>query len=416
MFQQPNEPAWITFEMSLEDMAQRFAPAVYEVQPPKLLRELGTRLSMKTADGWEVPKTALDASDTVAVEHLADEILKPSRQVPLVVVTEPVYAHPTVKNLAGLLGEHLFGLARVVHLGPKMAHSLSARLGKELSVFDGGVRIYWPGVDLSAPPQRHPLILRKAIENAGTNAKRWILDALARKLIPVTTARFREPEALRALVRRIDSEKLQEAQLSALELTEKLSAISKERDEAREYEQAAYAEIRKLELEKADLEALLVDTRREAAKWHAQFENLRRKTEAKGESVALPPQDAAEAVEQARKKFSDTLVLPDDIRLETDLGPDVYDVLHAMHDAVLRERSGKMGDRQKAFAELFGKHLNHPARYEPGATGLRYLNEDCRNRVHLKSGKPDDTESVYWLPQGDVEGRKYVIFRIGRHA
>lgn len=416
MFQQPNEPAWITFEMSLEDMAQRFAPAVYEVQPPRLLRELGKRLSMKTADGWDVPRTALDVSDTLSVGHLADEILDSKRLVPLVVVTEPVYAQAPVKNLAGVLGEHLFGLARVVHVGPKLTHTLTSRLGKELSVFDGGVRIYWPGVEIAAPPQRHPLILRRAIENAGANAKRWILDALARKLIPVTTARFREPEPLRALVRRIDSDKLQEAQLSQLELTEKLEATAKELHEAREYEQAAYAEIRKLELEKADLEADLAEVRREAAKWQAHFDNLRRKSEARGEPVAVAPQDATEALEQARKKFADTLILPEDITLETDLGPDVYDVLHAMHDAVLRERSRKMGDRQKAFAELFGQHLNHPARYEPGPTGLRYANEECRHRVHLKSGKPDETESVYWLERAEVSERKYLIFRVGRHA
>lgn len=123
-----------------------------------------------------------------------------------------------------------------------------------------------------------------------------------------------------------------------------------------------------------------------------------------------------QALEQARKTFNETLILPNDLTIETDLGPDLYDALNAMHEAVLRERSRKMGDRQKVFAELFGKHLNHPARYEPGATGLKYDGEDCRHRVHLKSGKPEDTESIYWLERGEVVKRQYLIFRVGRHA
>lgn len=416
LFQAAEQPAWLTIEMSLDDMAERFAPAVYKVQPPRLLRNFGKELNLKTVDGWDVPRSALEVGDTGAVDHLATEILDPKRLVPLVVVTEPVFATPTVKGLASLLGEHLFGLARVVHLPSKLTRPLTARLGKELSVFDGGIRIYWPGVTLKTPPFRHPLILRRAIEQAGASAKRWVFEALTEKLIPVTTSRYREPEPIGAILRMADAEKLEESQLSQLELTERIKTLIRERDEARELEQAAYADIRKLEIEAKELEAALGDARRGAAKAEAMYDGLRRKSAAHGDAPPPPPQDEAEALEQARKAFKDTLVLPDDLTIETDLGADLYDALHAMNDAVLRERSRKMGDRQKVFSELFGQHLDHPGRYEPGPTGLKYASEDCRNRVHLKSGRPDETESIYWLERGTVEKRQYVIFRIGRHA
>ncbi|GMU04526.1 hypothetical protein [Corallococcus caeni] len=416
MFQKGAEHAWLTFEMTLDDIAERFAPAMYNVQPPRLLRNLGKLLTIKTVDGWDVPVSALAVADQSSVEDLAREILDPKRIVPLVVVTEPVYTKPAVRDLGRLLGEHVFGLARVVHVGPKLTFTLTARLGKELSVFDGGVRIYWPGVDPDASPQRHPLITRHAIERAEGSPKRWILEEVSRKLIPVATARYREPEAIRNLLQAIESEKLEEAQFSQLELTEKIRTAIRERDDALDLEQAAFAELRKADLEKKDFEAALFDARRERDKWRALYDSLRLKAEARGEHLPPPPQDENEALEQARKSFKETLLLPTDLTIETDLGPDVYDALNAMHEVVLRERSRKMGDRQKAFADAFGKHLNHPARYEPGATGLYYQKEECRHRVHIKSGKPQDTESIYWLEQGEPDKRKYLIFRIGRHA
>lgn len=417
VFQPPSEEAWLTFEMSLEDMAQAFAPPVYQVQPPRFLRSLGKELSLKTADGWAVPKRALEVSDSASVNDLANEILDPERIVPLVVATEPVYATPAVKDLGRALADHVFGLARVVHVGPKLTWSLTARLGKELSVFDGGVRIYWPRLDQAAPPQRHPLILRHAIEKAGPNARRWVCEAVAEKLIPVTTSRYREPEPLRAALRRIDSEALEAAQLSQIELTDKITELTKERDLEREALQVAYSDVQKLEVERRDLEAALEQERREVHKWRSQYESLWSKLRERGEAPPPPPKDEDEALAQARKAFVETLILPPDLTIETDLGPDLYDALSAMHEAVLQERSGKMGDRRKAFNDLFGKHLNHPARYEPGPTNLKYKGkEECKHRVHLKSGKHQDTESIYWLERGDVVKRQYLVIRIGRHA
>lgn len=416
MFQQGDEPAWLTFEMALEEIAERFAPTMYQVQPPRLLRNLGLQLQLKSVDGWDIPRTCLEVSDAASVDELANEILDTKRLIPLVVVTEPVYTRPMVPDLGRLLAEHVFGLARVVHIGPKLTYALTARLGKELSVFDGGVRIYWPGVELATPPQRHPLILRNAIERAGVNARRWVFHTVAEKLILVTTARYREPRPIRDLLQQFEAQKLEDSQLSQLELAERLDQANRQREEAQDLEQAAYADIRKLELEKKDLEAALLDARRQSEKWHALYEGLRRQAEARGEAPPPPPEDENEAIEQARRAFAETLVLPNDLVVDTDLGADAYDALNAMHEAVLLERSREMGDRQKAFFGLFGKHLTHPARYEPGPTGLKYHGEEVRHRVHIKSGKPQDTESIYWLENGEVEERQYVIVRIGRHA
>lgn len=415
-FQQGNEPAWVTLEMALEEIAERFAPALFTVQPPRLLRSLGRRLQLKSIDGWDVPRTSLEVGDSSAVDELATEILDTNRRIPLVVVTEPVYVKPMVADLARPLAEYVLGLARVVHVGPKLTFALSARLGKELSVFDGGVRIYWPGVDLEAPPQRHPLVLRHAIEQAGANARRWVLGTIAEKLIPVTTARYREPQPIRDLLQRLDTQQLEEAQLSHMELAAKLEDALRSRKEAQELEQAAYADIRKLELDKNDLEGMLLEARHKSERFRALYEGMRRKAEARGEVVPPAPADEDEAIEQARKTFAETLVLPNDMFIDTDLGSDVYDALNAMHDAVLCERSCEMGDRRKVFSDLFGKHLNHPAGYEPGPTGLSYNGEDVCHRVHIKSGKPDDTESIYWLQKGPADRRQYVIVRIGRHA
>ena len=48
----------------------------------------------------------------------------------------------------------------------KTAWALSDRVGRMLSTFDGGVRVYWPGFSLGDRPTRHRLWLRQQVERA----------------------------------------------------------------------------------------------------------------------------------------------------------------------------------------------------------------------------------------------------------
>ncbi|HEY6912727.1 MAG TPA: hypothetical protein VI356_25320 [Myxococcales bacterium] len=416
LFETDGQAPCIVAEMSWEEIEERFAPAPFQVQPPRFLQDLGAAIRLQSNDGMDLPTSVLEVTDSEAAELLAEEILSPDRTIPLIVVTEPVYTSPKIPDLGQKLAKHIFGLGRVVRVGRSMTWVLSQRLGKELSVFDGGVRTYWPGLTVTTAPRDMPLITRKKIAEFGNEAERAILRTIGQKLILVATARYREPREIREFQLALDREEREAVATSQAALRAELNTTLSKLSEAKELEQIALSENQRLETENEDLEAEVKALRAEARNWKDRHDAvLHQLKERGGKPAPQPPSDEHEAVQSAKEQFSATLVFPDDLEMETDLGPFVYEALAAMNDAVLLERKGTMGDRRKAFAEIFGKRMNHPAKYEPGLTGLRYHGEEIRERVHIKSGKPEDTESIYWQPQGASADRKYVIVRIGRH-
>ena len=100
-------------------------------------------------------------SDVGHVETLFEWLKSPSRKLPIIIATgDERESNPDQAILnANTLGKALCGLAHVVSLPAALSFSLSALLGKQLSVFHGGVRVYEPGFDLDADPWRHRLIL-----------------------------------------------------------------------------------------------------------------------------------------------------------------------------------------------------------------------------------------------------------------
>ncbi|MDC0887350.1 hypothetical protein OAS19_06135 [Altererythrobacter sp.] len=108
-----------------------------------------------------VRTTAHHASDFDNVDELIGWLQNPIRKLPIIVATgderesDPNIALLDVDDLA----KALCGLAHVVSLPAPLCFRLSDELGKEHTVFHGGIRIYEPGFDLLADPRGHRLIL-----------------------------------------------------------------------------------------------------------------------------------------------------------------------------------------------------------------------------------------------------------------
>lgn len=141
--QEPLRP-FLTIEMSLDDVADRLAPLAIEVAAPRFLRDLRTVCGVETLDGFVAPPGVLEVGDRESAELLAAEIFDEQRKLPLIVVTDPVYERPLAYDIPGTLASHTFALARVVHVQSRMTYTLTERLGRDLSAFDGAIRIYWP--------------------------------------------------------------------------------------------------------------------------------------------------------------------------------------------------------------------------------------------------------------------------------
>jgi hypothetical protein len=421
----PHRP-FLTIEMSLEDVADRLAPLTIAVAAPRFLRDLRTVCGVETLDGFVAPPRVLEVSNRESAELLAAEIFDEQRKLPLVVVTDPVYERPLAHDIAGSLAEHTFALARVVHVLPRMTFTLTERLGRDLTAFDGGIRIYWPGAQPGDDRARHPLYLRRTLGTWGDDPpsiKRAICSRIAQEIIVAAAPRFRLPAPLKEFLQKLDRERIERSDASLSSVREALLVRERELADSREMEQLALAENQRVHATLNSVREELDATRKELFREREKLSHMEAALRARGSPVPTPaaePSSAEEAIERARVDFGDVLEIPENVVVETDLGPAVYQVLKALSEACTAERSGNVKDRRKLFADALAENLGHPGRYEPGPTGLEWSirgkSVPVKDRIHIKSGRPVDTESVYFITDGTGQSRRYVVVRIGRHA
>lgn len=128
-------------------------------------------------------------------EALAKQITDPSRTVPIITISEDTDT-PILPGLGGQVAYDLAGLANVYIIDGDVSWELTRLLGKRLSCFAGGVRVYWPKFTLQADPFSHPLWTesrlseyagdRSAIESLRRQLRFMLMQAAARTVIEPT--------------------------------------------------------------------------------------------------------------------------------------------------------------------------------------------------------------------------------------
>jgi hypothetical protein len=106
----------------------------------------------------------------------------PKRRFPIVVLSEKRnkgYVFDPV-----LIGKLYFGVCHVYTLGWREALTLSSEVGASRSVFDGAMRVYFPGFRRDKSPSGHPLVPIERLQNP------VFRDRLASAIIAETVARF----------------------------------------------------------------------------------------------------------------------------------------------------------------------------------------------------------------------------------
>ncbi len=119
----------------------------------------------------------------------------------------------------------------------------------------------------------------------------------------------------------------------------------------------------------------------------------------------------------------DTLSICRNVHIKTsESGFFWYGVFVALHELCRRERRG-LAPRRETLRELLARHVGVPGDLKTADTGLSGVDPETgrsievRQRVHLREGKPSETESVYWGEIGEERSsRRFLIVRIGRHA
>lgn len=201
--------------------------------------------------------------DERAQEEFLDMLAAPARVLPVVVISVVDRENPDLNINLDKLAAGLCGLADVVAILPETSWAITERFSKRLSVFDHAIRIYMPGFDDAADQFAHPLWLGTRLANIDDAA---LVDRQIRARVAQFSTRAVRlgdhilPFAqLRSYARKADQDRLASSgasdseKLSAAE--NRIAAIAKELDEAKDLEQYALEEERKAQLRAEESES-----------------------------------------------------------------------------------------------------------------------------------------------------------------
>ena len=150
---------------------------------PRVYREL-VSYQVLYGDGIRLSRSPIDITNDDDVYWLVALINNPRRQRDIIVLSSDAYgicaANPN------LFADKLCGVAHVVRIYPEASFKLSDALGKYLSVFDLGIRVYRPTPRIDADdPLRHTLYTKRALQRIDVDRVQHAIltDAFATSLV-----------------------------------------------------------------------------------------------------------------------------------------------------------------------------------------------------------------------------------------
>jgi hypothetical protein len=390
----------------------RLAPLGHEFRAPALIRTLLRSHDVTDSTARVEPSYRVRRPSDVAA--LTEFLLSPSRSLPVVVVTRGPDPEHAVD--AGELARQIAGLAHVEVLSTHLAAlALSDSLGRELGVWGGAARLYWPGLHLEDDPRMHRLWTRTHLERH-RDLVGWFLGFLG-SLGAATVPEHPVVEAARAQrrSRALDGGDLPEWVAEYVDSLE--SEIKNARAEASDMRQ----EVTGLNDLIEDLRAKLEDTRRSFNMYteHVEAERV--------EDVDLESLDVAAAYRLAREEAPENIVFlseaDDSIEAFSSYRSPrrLYEALTAVSEVATAWANDDLGT---GFGEYFGARGYEYSKNNPAATARR-TKRHYQRRVdgvlvtmepHLKvdqSTSPDQCLRIYWWR--DDEARRLVIGHVGRH-
>lgn len=385
----------------------RVSPLSYEFSSPTIVRTLLRELVSVDA-GWTV-STRADAIGAADVDDLVEFLLNPKRRLPVLLVTnDPATGQPVFPGSDDQMArpEHelareLAGLAHVRTLSSGYAsRQLTERLGRQLSVWHGAVRIYWPGLTMSDDPYAHRLWSQDRLRGL----RRPLVSELRHWLATLSVARTPEHPGLLA-ARRDQSKDIHEwaefLEGANEQLTGEMRGIQADLD-------ARDAEILRLQ---AKLDALSFGT----AASSEQPEQL------------AEPTTVLEALNRIEEEFGDGIVFLDSARKSAsdfssynDPGK-AYRALRAVAEASDAKTKGGLGKslpdffRERGFEYQGSNDIVKDRRYKTSYT-ITYEGQRRVMEPHLKvdeATSPDQCMRIYWWD--DPAANVFVVGQVGRH-
>ncbi|MDB4909137.1 MAG: hypothetical protein JWO05_3921 [Gemmatimonadetes bacterium] len=167
-------------------------PGCLPTTRPRLLISLAERFTLFER-GVRVSMAPLPLSETDIASFVRYELYDPKRRYPIALLSPDAHGNFVLDPLQ--FGRDLLGLAKTyVAMTPESTFALTDELGRrELSCFQGALRIYFPEFTRSADPFRHPLLLPRRLAISRERLR------LAQALSALTIRRFDEEPSITVL-------------------------------------------------------------------------------------------------------------------------------------------------------------------------------------------------------------------------
>ncbi|WP_200227264.1 hypothetical protein [Rubrivivax gelatinosus] len=189
------ESLTIALDIAVTGLTFRVAPANIKLGSPRVVRDIC--LLPSAFLGGRPYKILPEPLHADKVEELLDELIAPDRAYPVLVVSRRNGSNDALVD-PQRLASSIAGVGKLYELADKWAaFKLAEEVGRELSCFDGAMRLYWPGFTVESDPYAHPLWLAKVLADEPSAVR--ATGQVARSIFEAASFRFAEPTNVSSL-------------------------------------------------------------------------------------------------------------------------------------------------------------------------------------------------------------------------
>jgi len=186
--------------ISIESVDYNISPARLNFGSPRVIRDICTTTPAYIG---EMQVRAIPYKlDQGFLRNFLELLISALRKLPIVLLSPFARGEPNRLD-AEKLARNLAGVAVIVVAeDPETTWDFTEEVGRQLSCFNGGARIYWPGFTLSSHPRNHGLFLSTWIDDIGPETARKIIED---SIFAVAAFRYVPDSRISDLIRRVES-------------------------------------------------------------------------------------------------------------------------------------------------------------------------------------------------------------------
>ncbi len=193
----------------LQDVVRQFdrvGPPIEDVHPPKIIGEIIGEYSCifqgeLLSGEWDF------ITQAETVEFVKKGILRPSRVLPIVLISKKLETDEGIIEQIGHLSRLLSGIAHVYILGDKKIGRSDSLFGRQ-KLYDGSIRVFWPG--LTAQKLKYPawedMYSSKKFEELYSSEENVLIQEIVNKICSATAGVPASSRLVKRVRRRIAEE------------------------------------------------------------------------------------------------------------------------------------------------------------------------------------------------------------------